>query len=211
MSKELIKILWQADKDFINLKQQKMDLATYFKKSKAMKKVVEELNHTAHGHAIVEIMCKEQNVKVEELGPNEAIKFIADGKERILGMQLIVNVDCDKYGTLIKDYDREYLGRINTYPKTLQNMYSMLKGWHKHEKTGQKYSSKIGVSFSTVEKGDDEPLVNDRAKRPKCSRCGRNSHTVNKCTAKYWNERTMLNNIREVKEVDYKINSEAGA
>jgi hypothetical protein len=29
-SEEPIKTLWQADKDFINLKQQKMDLTTYF-------------------------------------------------------------------------------------------------------------------------------------------------------------------------------------
>ena len=51
---------------------------------------------------------------------------------------------------LIKDYDREYLGRINKYPKTLQDAYNLLKGWNKHEKTGQKYPSKIGVSFNTV-------------------------------------------------------------
>ena len=31
-SEEPIKTLWQADKDFINLKQQKMDLTTYFEK-----------------------------------------------------------------------------------------------------------------------------------------------------------------------------------
>ena len=51
-----------------------------------MKKVVEELNHTAHGHATVEIWCKEQHVNVEELGSAEAIKRTAACKERILGM-----------------------------------------------------------------------------------------------------------------------------
>ena len=47
--------------------------------------------------------------------------MIAAGKERILGMQLIMNVDRDKYGTLVKDYDREYLDGINKYLKTLQD------------------------------------------------------------------------------------------
>ena len=58
-SEEPIKTLWQATKDFIHLKQQKMDLTTYFKKFKATKKVIEELNHAAHGHAVIKIMCQE--------------------------------------------------------------------------------------------------------------------------------------------------------
>ena len=75
-----------ADKDFINLKQHKTDLTTYFKKFKAMKKVVEELNYTAHGHVVVEIKCKEQHVSADNLKSAEATKYIANGKERLLGM-----------------------------------------------------------------------------------------------------------------------------
>ena len=41
----------------------------------------------------------------------------------------------------------------------------------------------------------------------KCIRCGCNSHTVNKCTAKYRDDETMLHNMGEVKEVDYEINN----
>ena len=118
-SKEPIKAMWQADEDFVDLKQQKMDLTTYFEKFKATKKVIEELNQRAHGHTVVEIICKEQYLKIEDIGPEEAARFIAAGKERILGMQLIMNTDCDKYGTLTKDYIKEYLGGINKYPKTL--------------------------------------------------------------------------------------------
>ena len=58
-SEKPIKTLWQADKEFVNLKQPTIDLTTYFEKCKAMKKVVEELNHTAHRHAVVKMMCKE--------------------------------------------------------------------------------------------------------------------------------------------------------
>ena len=65
-----------------------MDLTAYFEQFKAMKKVVEELNHTAHGHAVVEIMCKEHNFKIEDIGPEEAAQFIAACKERILSMQI---------------------------------------------------------------------------------------------------------------------------
>ena len=113
--------MWQVDKDFINPKQQETDPTTYFEKFKAMEKAVEELNQTANGHAIVEISCKDQNISADGLVPAEAMKYITDGKERNLGMQLIMNVDCNKYGTLIKDYDGEYLGKINRYQKSLQD------------------------------------------------------------------------------------------
>ena len=86
----------------------------------------------------------------------------------------------------VKDCNREYLGGLNKYPKTLQDACNMLKGWNKHQKSGHTYPSKVGVSFNTVVGAENgEALVNDGAKRPKCSRCGRNSHTVDKCTIKY--------------------------
>ena len=55
---------------------------------------------------------------------------------------------------------------------------------------------------------NEKALVNDGGKRPKCSRCGRNNHTVDKRTAKYRNDRTMLHNIGEIEEVDYEIKDE---
>ena len=89
----------------------------YSKKSKAMKKVVEELNQTLNGHFVVEILYKEQNISADGLGRTEATQYIADGKERIFGMQLFMNKDHDKLRTLIKDYEREHLVRINKCPK----------------------------------------------------------------------------------------------
>ena len=94
-----------------------MDLTTYFEKFKATKELVEVLNRTTHRNAVVERLCKEQHVSVDDLGSAEAIKFIADGKEKILGMQCIMNIDRNKDGTLIENYDSEYLGGINKYPK----------------------------------------------------------------------------------------------
>ena len=102
-----------------------------------------------------------------------------------------MNLDRDKYGTLIKDYDREYLDGTNKYPKTLQGAYNLPEGWNKHKKTGQKCPSKVGTLFNTIGEEDGEALVNDGAKRPKCSRCGLNNHTVDKCTAKYQDNGTM--------------------
>ena len=64
-------------------------------------------------------MCKEQNLRIEDIGRKEALQFVATGKEGILGMQIIMNTDRDKYGTLIKDHERDSLGGNNKYPKAL--------------------------------------------------------------------------------------------
>ena len=110
-------------------------------------------------------------------------------------MQLIMNEDQDKYGTLIKNYNRDYLGGINKYPKTPWDAYNLLKGYNKNKKSGQKYPSKVGTCFNTVGEENGEALVNDRVKCPKCSRCGCNSHTVDKCMAKYQDDGTMLHSM----------------
>ena len=78
-------------------------------------------------------------------------------------------------------------------------------------KSRTKYTSKVEVSFNTAGEANGEAIVNDGAKRPKCSRCGRNSHTVDKCTAKYRDDGTMLHSMGEVKEADYEINNEVSA
>ena len=152
----------------------------YFKKPKGTKKVIEELNQTAHRYTVVEILRKEQNISADDLGPAETTKVIANSKEKITSMQLITNADCDKYDTLIKDYDREYLSGINKYPKIFQDTYNLLKGQNKHKKPGQKYPSKVGMALHTVGEENREALVNDKAKRPTYSRCGHNNHIVEK-------------------------------
>ena len=63
-----------------------MDLTTYFKHFKAMQKVVKELNQSTNGRAVIEILCWEQSFGVVGLGGSEKTMFIADGKERLLGM-----------------------------------------------------------------------------------------------------------------------------
>ena len=68
-------------------------------------------------------------------------------------MQLIMNAERGKYGTMIKDYDKD--------------AYNLLKGWNKHKKTGQNYPSNIGLSFNTVGKEDVEALVNNGGKASK--------------------------------------------
>ena len=119
-----------------------MDLTSYFNSSKAPKKVVKELNQNTNEHAVMKILCQEQNINAKSLDNNEKTKFTKYGKERILGIKLIMNANRDKYGPLIKDFNREYLSGNNKYPKTLQDTYNLLRGWNKHQPTGQKYPIK---------------------------------------------------------------------
>ena len=127
MSEEPIKTLWQADNNFTNLRQHKMNPTIYFETFKPTEKVIEELNQSTTGQAVVDILCWEQNISDNGLGNAEKTQLFVAGQERILGMQLVMNTNRDKYGTLNKDYNREYLSRNNKYPKTLQGAYNLLK------------------------------------------------------------------------------------
>ena len=51
------------------------------------------------------------------LSPDANLKPIKEGEERMLAMQLITNADQDKYGSLLKSYDRDFLLEVNKYPK----------------------------------------------------------------------------------------------
>ena len=61
--------------------------------------------------------------------------------------------DRDRYGTAIDDFKHAYLGdKKNTYPKTLHDAYTLLKGWTKGGKKIQ--PNHVGMSFNTM--GDDD-------------------------------------------------------
>ena len=67
------------------------------------------------------------NLNVKHNSKDEKTRFILDCQERILGLQLVMNVNCDKYVTLIKIYSREYLSKDIKYTKTLHYSYNFLK------------------------------------------------------------------------------------
>ena len=114
-----------------------------------------------------------------------------------------MNADRDTYGTLIETYDRDYLGGNNNYPKTPQDAYNLLKRWNKNE-TFQRNPIKVGNSFNTngEEEEDGETMLNDGG-RPRCTRCGRDNHTVDRCVARRSADSTVLHMMGNIEEVDY--------
>jgi len=47
------------------------------------------------------------------LTPEAKATLIKEGEEKMLAMQLIMNADPDKYGSLIESYDRDFLSGEN--------------------------------------------------------------------------------------------------
>ena len=54
--------------------------------------------------------------------------------ERVLAVQLVMNVNPDKYGSLIESYDRDFMSG-EKIPKKALDAYKLLMGWniHKHQ------------------------------------------------------------------------------
>ena len=115
-----------------------------------------------------------------------------------------MNADRDKYGILIETYDRNYLGGNINYPKNPQDAYNLLKGWDKN-KTFQRNLIKVGNSFNTNgEEEDGDTMLNDGGK-PKCTRCGCDNHTVDRCVARRSADGTVLHMMGINEEVDYEV------
>ncbi len=108
-------------------------------------------------------------------------------------MHFLMGADQDHFGSAIEDFQCAYLmDRRSSYPKTLHDAYTLLKGWKKT--SGGRYQpTMMGVSFNTVgtREADGDALINQGTKKA-CTRCGRTNHTIDKCIAKRHEDGTLL-------------------
>ena len=123
----------QATKDLILMKQHKKDIQKYYENFKTLNNVVQELNRSDHGSQFVDIIYRKRGENPRILSPDEKLKRIKEGEERMIAMESVMNANPDKYGSLIESYDRAFLSRENKYPKTQLDAYNLLKGWNKHQ------------------------------------------------------------------------------
>ena len=80
-SKEPFKTLWQANKDFMNMKQHRSDVTEYYEKFKTLQKIVKELNGENINDAYVEIICREDSKDESTLRDDEREEIVKKGRE----------------------------------------------------------------------------------------------------------------------------------
>ena len=114
--KKPIKTMWQATKDLMLMKQHKKDIHKYYEDFKTLNTVVPELNRRDHGSPFADRICRKRGENLMTLSPDEKSKRIKEGEEILLAMQLVMNANPDKYGSLTESYDQEFLSGENKYP-----------------------------------------------------------------------------------------------
>jgi hypothetical protein len=68
----------------------------------------------------------------------------------MMAIHMLKGADGDRYRNAIKDFECAYLMDCkNTYPKTLNDCYTLLKGWKKSASL-KRHPMKQGVLFNTV-------------------------------------------------------------
>ena len=80
-SKEEIKTMYQATKDFILMKQHKKDIQKYYENFKTLNNVVQEVNKSNHGSPFVDIICRERGNNPTALTPDKELKCIKKGRK----------------------------------------------------------------------------------------------------------------------------------
>ena len=123
-SKEPIKTMWQTTKNLILRRQHKKDVHKYYEGFKTLNNVVQEPNRSDHGSLFVDIICRKNGDDPATLTPDAQLKLIKEGEERMPAMQLIMNANPNKYGSLIESYDRDFLSGEDKYPKNPLDTYS---------------------------------------------------------------------------------------
>ena len=114
--------MWQATKDLILTTQHKRDVHKCYEDFKTFNNIVQELNRSDHGSPFVGIICCENGDNLTTLTPDAKLKLIKKGEERMLAMQLIMNADPDKYGSLIKSYDEDIWRKRFIYVTELEKV-----------------------------------------------------------------------------------------
>ena len=212
-TEEPFKTLVVATKDMMNLRQNESTLQEYHTKFEATRKVVDEIYSSDHGSPYIDIICRETKQDPSTLTTDEKRAMIDEGEKRMQAMQLLLNADRNRYGSLIEEFDRAYLTtansiHVNRYPKTCNEAYTLLKNWNRNPDQHRTYT-RPGVSFNTL--GDDEDgdvLVNDG--KPKCPRCGRDNHKLANCIARKHMDGTVLHTMGSLDaEVDPEVSTPA--
>ena len=75
------------------------------------------------------------------LTPEAKATLIKEGEERMLAMQLIMNADPDKYGSLIESYDRDFLSGEKKYPTPPPRCISSAQGVEQTSESTGAYKS----------------------------------------------------------------------
>ena len=100
--------MYQATKDLVPMKQHNKDIQKYYDDFKTLNNVVQELNKSNRESLFADIICRERGDTPTALTPDEKLKCIKEGEEKMLAMQLVLNADPDKYGSLIQSYNRDF-------------------------------------------------------------------------------------------------------
>mmetsp|Transcript_32592 Transcript_32592/g.68415 ORF Transcript_32592/g.68415 Transcript_32592/m.68415 type:complete len:174 (+) Transcript_32592:238-759(+) len=94
-SKEPIKTLWKANKDFMNLRQGRIDITNYYKKFVDLKSLVDEMTREEEGtynqKGIIDIVCREKGLVRANITSKQEVEFMMSGQERMLAMHFIMN------------------------------------------------------------------------------------------------------------------------
>ncbi len=113
-TEEPIKTLFKTTTDFLKFRQNRLDITTYYKKFTDLKNLMGEMVGDEEGcynsNGLLEVICLEKKVEVNNVSNDDRKEYVSNAQNKIMAMHFILNADYDRYGKLIREYDRAYLG-----------------------------------------------------------------------------------------------------
>ena len=132
----------------------------------ALKEVTETLNVNIYDDpGLIEVITRAKGKELNSLNDNQKLKYAKIGRARMIGMQLLMGVDRDRFKSAIEEFEHAYpMDKRNNYPKTLHDCYTLLKGWKKGITTNKTQTGSVYLS-TQLEKTTTEPRLPQKANR----------------------------------------------
>ena len=103
--------MWEAKADFIKLRQQKhQSVQDYYEKFVALKEVIETLNVNIYDDpGLIEVIARAKGKELNSLNDDQKLKYGKIGRERMMGMHLLMGADRDRFKSAIEEFEHAYL------------------------------------------------------------------------------------------------------
>ena len=123
--------MWNAKKDFINLRKQKhQSVQEYYERFVALKEVNETLNTNVHDDlGFIDAIARENGEDPSSLTETQKTDYMEQGRERMLDIHMLMGADKARFESAWVDLERANLmDQKNRYPKNIHECYTLLKG-----------------------------------------------------------------------------------
>jgi hypothetical protein len=176
--------LHEASRKFYTSQQDKnSNIQDYYQRFKNHIEVVEHCGGSLGGHdAVINKSLEAMSLTRANASVIQLKAATAAAREEYLACAFLLGSDRKRYEKLVEDLENDYIQKIDKYPKTMVEAYSLLIHWKQDPKNLMRVLGMVsdGVAFANV--GTDQHGTANEHPHITCYNCQEQGHYASVCT-----------------------------